>query len=262
MSQSKNLLSEINFTNLFYENLTSKVKNIDCLEIKELEIKIIDLEGEIYTHFLNNAFAEYNYEPSDLDEIIDRYTTSSSNLYYQKTPIDANHIIPIIKDKRFFDECSNLYEDFLKNHVFEKYNTDLYIFYAEDKEDSISYLTTNDLEVLNLNVKDLQDLAVNNLESLLEIERSGDSGIFMLLAGGNYESSLILFDIWNEDNFPVNGEIILAIPSRDLVFITGSNELENIEKLKNRIIEINKEGDHVVSDKLFILKDSHFQVLN
>ncbi|KQT18543.1 hypothetical protein ASG31_07450 [Chryseobacterium sp. Leaf404] len=262
MNQSKNLLSEIDFTNLFNKNLILKVKDIDILEINQLEIKTRDTEGEIYTHFLNNAFAEYNYEPSDLDEIIERYSTASSNLYSQKTPIDTNCIIPIIKDKRFFDECSNLSEEFSRSHVYEMYNSDLYIFYAEDKEDSISYLTTEDLEELSLNIKDLQNLAVNNLESLLEIERSGDSGIFMLLAGGNYESSLILFDIWNEDNFPVNGEIILAIPSRDLVFITGSNELENIEKLKNIIIEINKEGDHIVSDKLFILKDSHFQVLN
>lgn len=258
---STNLISQIDFTNLFYENLSLKLTNVVLLAINELEIKTRDVDGQIYTHFLNNAFAEYNYEPSNLDEIIERYSKSSSNLYSQKTPIDINCIIPIIKDKRFFDECSNLNEDFSKNHVYEMYNSDLYIFYAEDKEDNISYLTINDMDDLNLNVRDLQDLAVNNLESLIEIERSGDSGIFMLLAGGNYESSLILFDIWNKDNFPVNGEIILAIPSRDLVFITGSNELENIETLKNRIIEINEEGDHIVSDKLFILKDSRFQVL-
>lgn len=168
-----------------------------------------------------------------------------------------SRIIPIIKDHRFVLESSNLTEN-LDDHVYEKYNSDLYIFYAEDLESNISYLKKEDLKSLNLEFNELKNLAIENLNSIIEnIERNGNKEIFMLIAGGNYESSLILLDIWNHDNFPVSGEIIVAIPARDLLFVTGSNSISEIDELKNRVKEINETGDHIVSNKLFKMNQSN-----
>ena len=72
-------------------------------------------------------------------------------------------------------------------------------------------------------------------------------------------SSLILLDIWNKENFPVNGEILIGIPARDVVLLTGSNDNENIERLKKKIKEINDCGDHIVSNSVFILKNGKFE---
>ena len=122
----------------------------------------------------------------------------------------------------------------------------------------ISYLKKDDLKSLNLEFDQLKNLAIDNLNSIIEnIERNGNEEIFMLVAGGNYESSLILLDIWNHDNFPVNGELIVAIPARDLLFVTGSNSISDINDLKKRVKEINETGDHIVSNKLFKMNDSN-----
>ena len=260
--KNKNTLSEFEFSEYFFEKLENKVQDISLVKIENLEIQTKDKNGEQFSHFLDNAYSEYYHNNEELQEIIERYSEGSKILYLKKKPIDVNSIIPIIKDERFVREMKNLNGNFEENHLFEKYNSDLYIFYAEDLENSISYLMKEDLKILNIDFKELRNLAIENLNSIIEnIERNGNENIFMLIAGGNYESSLILLDIWNHENFPVNGEIVIAIPSRDLLFITGENQLQDIEELKNRVQEINETGDHIVSNKLFKLNQlNQFEV--
>ncbi|WP_300672471.1 DUF1444 family protein [Soonwooa sp.] len=257
------LLSEIEFSNFFFKKLSEKISGIKLLKISPLEIKTKD-ENEEYIHFLDNSYSEYRSEPNDLDEILERYVKAAENLYSPREEINVSRIIPIIKDKRFLDEMFKLFKNENDNiNVFEKYNSDLYIFYAEDREENISYLNIKDLEKLQIDKSDLLELATNNLNAIIEsIERNGDENAFMLIAGGNYESSLILLDIWNKDNFPVLGEIIIGIPARDLLFVTGSEDKDSIERIEKTIIEINESGDHVVSDKLFHLVDNKFEVWN
>ena len=256
------ILTEIQFSNHFVEKLCQKVSDISILSIDNLEIKTQDNKGEVYTHYLNNSYSEYFSNPEELNEIIERYTNGSKNLYLEKETVQLDRIIPIIKDHRFLLELSNLNENLEQNHVYEKYNSDLYIFYAEDFENNISYLHKDDQKSLNLDFNQLRKLAVDNLNSIIEnIERNGDKEIFMVIAGGNYESSLILLDIWNQDNFLVDGDLIIAIPTRDLLFVTGSNSLKEIDELISRIKEINETGDHIVSNKLFkINSDNFFEV--
>ncbi len=260
--KNKNLISETEFSECFFEKLREKNHEIHLDKIENLTIQTKDINGDVISHFLDNAYSEYSNNPKEFDEIIERYSNGSKILYLEKEKIDINRVIPIIKDERFLSEIKNLNDEFEDNHLYEKYNSDLYIFYVEDLENSISYLKKEDLSVLNLNIDELKKLAIENLNSIIEnIERNGDENIFILLAGGNYESSLILLDIWNHDNFPVDGEIIIGIPSRDLLFITGENQKDDIEELKISIKEINEVGDHIVSNKLFKLNNlNHFEV--
>lgn len=55
----------------------------------------------------------------------------------------------------------------------------------------------------------------------------------MLVADGNYEASLLLADeIWQSKQIPVKGDYVVAIPSRDTLLITGSEDVENLAKIK------------------------------
>ena len=85
----------------------------------------------------------------------------------------------------------------------------------------------------------------------------------MLTAGGDYEASLILEEsIWTQENFIINGEIVIGVPARDLVLITGSEDEEGIKRLKETIIEVNQTGNHLVSDKLFIWRNGKFELFD
>lgn len=253
--------TEEEFSIYFFKKLTEIVDDIQLVNINNLEIKTKDKNEETYIHLLYNAYSQYKLTPEDFNEIINQYVKGSATLYEENEEVNIDLIVPIIKDKRFIEESRNYVSDFDENHLFEKYNSELYIFYAQDLPTTISYIKLKDFKKLNISLEKLREKSIENLNSIIEnIEINNNNGIYMLIADGNYEASLILFNIWNHQNFPVNGDILVTIPSRDLLFITGTLEEKNIEILKDRNIEINYEGNHIISDKIYIYKNDKFEI--
>jgi uncharacterized protein YtpQ (UPF0354 family) len=257
----KKLLSETKFSEKFSNELKKRVIGLEIISINELEIKTKLGNKEGSRHFLNNSYSEYLKEPKSINEIIERYVIGASDVYNPKDIVKIENILPIIKDKRFIEELKRINSGFEKSHIFESYNNELFIFYAEDKENSIHYISREDLLNIDFSEENLKTKSLENLNNLITIERHGENGLYMLTAGGNYESSLILLDIWNNENFVVNGEIIIGIPARDVLYVTGSKDSENLHKLYDVIKDINETGNHIVSDKLFELRNGKFETL-
>jgi uncharacterized protein YtpQ (UPF0354 family) len=253
------MLTENEFSTEFAKLLIQKVDGLKIFSINDLEIRT-EFEGSNeYKHFLDNCYSEYLREPEEITEIFIKYLNSADSLYRPKENINISDILLVIKDGRFIQSLFKINPDFEKSHIYEKYNNELYIFYVEDTETNINYLDQKDFEKLNIEKIELKKIAIENLSNSVEIEKHGENGYYMLLADGNYESSLILLDIWNEETFNVKGNLIIGIPSRDLIIVTGKNDTENIERLKNTINEINENGDHLVSKKLFEYKNGKFE---
>ena len=259
MNSQNQILKESEFSKIFSQKLVQKVENLKILSIEKLYIKTKYNEEE-NQHFLENAYSEYKNEPTELDEIIQKYLNITDSLYSPETELKIENILPVIKDYRYLDEVNQLRADSETQQLYEKYNDNLYIFYVEDTETCINYLNEDDLKFLNITFSELREIAIQNLKNF-EIEKHEENGYYMIIADGNYEASLILLDIWSQENFPVTGEIIIGIPARDLVLITGSEDFENIKRLKNTIQEINGEGNHIVSEKIFILQNGKFEIL-
>jgi uncharacterized protein YtpQ (UPF0354 family) len=255
----KKKLTETEFAKKFADQLTESVSGLQIVSINELEIKTEFNGSEDLTHFLDNCYSEYLNDPKDITDIMDRYLIGAKSLYLPKEPINLDRIVPVIKDLRFVSHLKESNLEFEDNHIYEIYNSELYIFYAEDKEHSINYLTQDDFKALGMSYENLKLKAIENLENMVSIECHGDDGYFMLVAGGNYETSLILFDLWDKENFDVKGEIIIGIPSRDLLIITGKDDKENKEKLQNIINEIQESGDHIVSKDMFEFINGKFE---
>jgi hypothetical protein len=82
----------------------------------------------------------------------------------------------------------------------------------------------------------------------------------MLSAGGDYEASLILFEeIWsNPDNFAAAGQPVISIPNRDMILVTGSEELGKMEIIKKITAEAYSNGHHSLSPYLYKWDGTHF----
>ena len=81
----------------------------------------------------------------------------------------------------------------------------------------------------------------------------------MYTADGNYEASLLLFDdLWDGD-IKVDGDIVVAIPTRDVLLITGSKNEEGIARLREIVDQVTAEGTYTVSSTLFVYRKGVFR---
>jgi uncharacterized protein YtpQ (UPF0354 family) len=139
----------------------------------------------------------------------------------------------------------------------EPFNSELAIVYAEDRPQSLRYLTTRD------NVGDrarLLNLALGNLHRLLpRIEmREGADHVLLIEAGGSYEASLLLADgIWSSGQITVDGDIVVAVPSRDALLVTGSRNRRGIARLRAMAAEL-AAGTYALTPTLFVYRDGKF----
>ncbi|MHC0447497.1 DUF1444 family protein [Flavobacterium sp. 3-218] len=257
----KKPLSETEFSKKFAKGLLKRVNGLQIISINGLEI-IAKFNGiSDFKHFLDNCYAEYKIDPKDIKDILNRYLNAASAIYLPKEVLKSERILPVIKDKRFVASLREMNVDFEESHVFESYNEELFIFYVEDGEHTINYISQSNLKEINLSIDNLKSIALENLKNCIKIERHGENGFYMVTAGGNYESSLILLNIWDNENFPINGNFLIGIPTRDILYVTGSKDSENLHKLYDYIEKMNEKGSHLVSDKIFELKGGIFEVL-
>lgn len=109
------------------------------------------------------------------------------------------------------------------------------------------------MKELEIEPGELRSLALSNLRRILpEIQQHGDGSWYMLTAGADYTASLLLIDdVWNALSQSVEGDIVAAVPSRDVVLFTGARSKDGIDWIKRKAHEIHEGGDHVVSQTLF-----------
>lgn len=252
------MLSEKEFTEAYLTKLSS-IHPGAAFEVAGNMHIIMKLEDFTQNIYSSNAYNEYKLEPDDLDEVLTRFALSAINSHTNE-PLDTTRIIPVIKDSGYIDEIAAQADGELPSLVYEYYNEKLIILYAEDTEYGISYFDRKKLEEAGIAEEELFGLATENLAGLLpEINRNGEDGLYMLVAGGNYEASLILFNnIWTPENMPVNGDIVITIPARDMLLVTGSNDEEGLQKIRDLSQKTMAEGSYTLLPDLFVWDGERF----
>ncbi|WP_416864385.1 MAG: DUF1444 family protein [Imperialibacter sp.] len=248
-------MDEKQFTDLYKTELEKRFPDIEYEITDVLKITASNDGGKVQ-HYVDNAFREYISRPSDLYEIIGKYVDASGELYSPSEKIDVNRIVPVIKDVGYLSHIMDLAKgDSAKiDLVYEYLNDELVILYSEDLETSVSIFNKEDFLATGIDFADLRQLSISNLQSVLpDMEKSEiEHDIFMVTAGGYYESSLLLLDgIWNKDNFPVDGNIVIAIPARDILLVTSSDDKEAMDKLEKMALSIVETADHYLLPTLF-----------
>ena len=248
----QSVLTEGEFAKVYRDSLKRRFPAVDFI-IKDNLTIVGKVDSNEYRHFLDNAYLAYKQAPDSISETIRRFVTSSKDIYEER-PVTVGNIVPVIKPADYLkmDILDEGDADKLEL-ITEKYNDELIIAYAIDQENSISYLTPDDLKKLGIAKDSLLSTATNNLLGKLpDIKIEGGKGTYMITAGGNYEASLLLVDpIWNKEDMQVNGDFIVGIPNRGLLFVTGSRDKKGISTIKEMMADSYKTGDYPVSEHLF-----------
>ena len=206
-------------------------------------------QGPHYVN-LNNLLQRVRAEPeAALDAIADFFAAT--------TPTEAK----VDKDQLMFRVMHATHPVEIEANVGGKVHTttlasfavgpDLSAVFVQDTPTNISYLHASDVADLAPDAEALMKRASDNLvRSLPRIHIRGEDHFFMLIAGGDYECSLALVPrLWEAMAPLLPGPPVVAMPSRDLCFIT-LDDPEAIAGLQEQLDELD-ELAYPISPKIY-----------
>lgn len=256
-------LSSGQFTQAFAKALQSAQPTLSVVVKGDLELLLKELDGKESTAFLNNAYTQYLRDPKEIDEVLRVYITSFLETRTKPDTIDRTRIVPIIKDRAWLAEIRESVKqrngEEISENVYDELNEELLVIYAEDSTHNINYFSSKELDKLEVSRGQLRTLAIANLRKLIpEPEIKHGALVSMITAGGDYEASLLLFDdLWA--SLPkTDGEIVVAIPARDLLVFTGSQNIQGLVKLREFATRFARESAYPLTDTLFVYRSGRF----
>jgi len=254
----KELLSENEFTELIIKKLSDRIEGVKTISQHQLNI-ITEYRNQIFDFTYIKCYEDYLRRPHLIDETIDNYLHVTVDTHMPKERVKTEKILPVFKGKEAVEILSHGHPGFEKM-IFDRYNEELSIYYVESKDKLLYFIQKNDLADLNYSIEDLRAKALENLTAYPGINIDGDEGLYAVKHEGEFSSSLILVKIWNHENFSVLGDIVVAIPNQNIVYVTGSKDKNNIAKLHDFIGQLKEEGLSIVSEKLFVYREDRFEV--
>ena len=249
------------FTEEFARALTRARPSANVSVVGDLRLTIKEPDGLVRSIQLGNAYSEYKLDPKRFDDLVEKLAT----IFWQPADkaaagLDRTRIVPVIKDRQWLDELHNTLKarGTPQQHLAERYNNELVIVYAQDDPNRMRYLTTD--EDLGLSREALRALAIDNLKRLLpKIEILVYDEIMLVSAGGDYEASLLLIDeIWTGGQIKVDGDIVVAIPARDTLLVTGSRNRAGLKRMRELTAKAMAQGPYELTDTLFRYRDGRF----
>lgn len=146
---------------------------------------------------------------------------------------------------------------------------DLDIRYAFDMDNGFRYVTERDLKTLKLAREQLLPLTVANYRKLypkINVQRP-TAFIGMFANGGDLEPAKMLdVDFWEkEKSRPLysGGEIVCAVPARDVCWFTGVKPADNVSNLRTNTTRAHADaGDRALSKLIFVWRNKRWEVLD
>ncbi len=262
------LLNEVQFARQLVERLRVRSPGLPVAVVGGLELRVGGRDGEGSQVFLYNAYDAYRRSPEQLETVLGNYAMALEQLgTVRDDPVDPERIVPVIKDRNWTRETLARVRSHPKykagqEQVFEHYNDELVVFYAEDLPHGIRYLTSAGAKQWGLNLERLRPLAVRNLRALLpQVQVLGSDGLYLISAGGNYEASLLLFEtLWRTRKLEVPGDYVVAVPARDTLLVTGSEDFEGLRRVRETVAQVYPKAPYRLTDRLFVRQGERFEI--
>lgn len=147
--------------------------------------------------------------------------------------------------------------------VEQMFVADLILFYAFDQPSCFTMVAQRDLARLSLDKQRLHSIAIANLRRMLpqpELHQIA-LGVFMLTCGGNFEATTLLLDeVWCQVSAMVPGNLVVAVPARDLVIFTGAENQDGLAFMRRKVSHILETGDHTLTRCFLVRSETGWRV--
>lgn len=246
------------FTARFGAALQKQVPGSKVVTKDALTISIGLKDGQSADLSLDRVYQSYRADPARFDVLVGLFAKALVQADQKaKTTLDRTRIVPVIRTSAWLSKLRETLRPQGMEPLFAPFSGELAVVYAEDGTGGMRYLTSRD-DVGERAA--LHRLALENLQRVLpKIEvRPGRDGLLVVSAGGNYESSLLLFeDIWSGGQFEVAGDIVVGVPARDVLLVTGSRNRKGLKAMR-AVAEEFARGEHALSAGLLVYRKGKF----
>jgi len=178
---------------------------------------------------------------------------------------DQSTIVPRIKHLDFLSVTQSMNLPPGAQPVTDALVGELLVTYAFDLPHAFQTVTAADQERLGLSSEELRAVALENLREQLDgVDCEGEPPVMQILAGNHLEACLLLCDeVWDSLAESIPPDLVVAVPTRDLVFVTTSGSTKGgMETIRRAAKEAREAGgNHGLSEQLLIRKADRWEVL-
>lgn len=168
-------------------------------------------------------------------------------------PVDSSNVVPVIWNRSAAEANFQKGQRVIPHqHI----NDELTVAFVENRKKLLVYFFVPLEEAECWQKHSALTQHLKNLVSEVPTFRSFEfaDGVLMVVAGGNFESSLILARRILAEAAESQGDTLaVGIPARDLLFIADPSNPVAIAALRKRVAKAYRESERTISGKVFLL---------
>jgi uncharacterized protein YtpQ (UPF0354 family) len=229
---------------------------------RELEVEIRYSNGQHVLAELAASYDAYRNEPERLRSIINLHIERLKTDEYAKGQIRLDHskIVPVVKNRTWLEDTERRIKaaGVKQTQLVDDFVDDLVVAYAEDADKIFRYIARDEYKG---RWENLRALALENLRRVVpKIQiRSMGKDVVAVSAGDDYTSSLLVVNgLWSSpERFKVKGDVVVAIPSREVILVTGT-ENGKVSDFRRYVANVYAKGQFPLSQTLLVYRNNRF----
>jgi len=201
----------------------------------EFSLKIEGEKGKRL--FLSNAYYEYctvprKVRPGILQKYIRNWFVTEKELPEEFADIKPD-LMPIVRSRSYYELNllrARLEQGKTPNWAHHILNDYLVVGLVYDMHEALRTIHEDDLDKWGVTVYEALEIAKDNLSQLPQqvIGPAEGTGVYLSAMGDSYDSSrLLLLDLVRQ--FKVKGDPIAMVPNRNVLIVTGSEDVEGLK---------------------------------
>jgi uncharacterized protein YtpQ (UPF0354 family) len=145
-------------------------------------------------------------------------------------------------------------------HLLEDLTDSIAVAYSFGPPYGQRLVTWSDLDRMRTNRRTLRRMALDHLYGNLDhVQIHGQPPALMLSFDGLESSVLLADEFWDQMERSVPGDLVVGVPARDVVIITGSDSRPGMEKARRAVERVFFAGDrHLLSRDLLVWRQGEW----
>jgi uncharacterized protein YtpQ (UPF0354 family) len=139
---------------------------------------------------------------------------------------------------------------------------DLVVAYAVDDGAVFRMINAGEVAGLGVTGERVHEVSVENVRRRVNLEVGGRPPVLVLECGGDLEACLLLIDgVWPQLAVHLPGEVVVGVPTRSVVFVTGSGSPEGLQVVREGVVEFQgRDEANGLSKRLFVRRGTRWEV--